>query len=90
MGNVASEINQLRACVDGDAAAFEAIVSKYQSFVCAITYSATGDVDKSEELAYETFVSAWRNLAQLDDMGKFKAWLRCIRFMTSRRPRRCI
>ncbi|HUT30265.1 MAG TPA: sigma-70 family RNA polymerase sigma factor [Sedimentisphaerales bacterium] len=65
----------LKASVRGDTVAFEAIVKEYQSFICAITFSATGDVEKSEELAQETFVSAWKDLGQLKDLSKFRSWL---------------
>ncbi|HUV41190.1 MAG TPA: RNA polymerase sigma factor [Sedimentisphaerales bacterium] len=75
---MANEIELLKASVQGDAAAFETIVKSYQSFICAITYSATGDVGKSEELAQETFLSAWKDLPQLKDLGKFRSWLSSI------------
>jgi len=65
----------LRACIQGNAQAFEVLVNKYQSLVCAITYSGTGRIDTSEELAQETFLLAWRNMRQLQDFGKFQAWL---------------
>ncbi len=51
------------------------IVKKYQSLVCAITFSGTGRTDISEELAQETFVRAWKNLTQLRDQTRFKFWL---------------
>ncbi len=70
-----NEIELLKASMRGDAVAFETIVKNYQSFICAITYSATGDVGKSEELAQETFLSAWKDLAQLKDLNKFRGWL---------------
>ncbi len=70
-----NETALLKASMQGDAVAFESIVKNYQSFICAITYSATGDVSKSEELAQETFLSAWRDLAQLKDLNKFRGWL---------------
>ncbi len=70
-----SDIEILQACIQGNQQAFEQIVSKYQSLVCAITYSGTGCVNRSEELAQETFIMAWKNLAQLRDLGKFQAWL---------------
>jgi len=72
---ISNEVALLQASAEGDAVAFETIVKKYQSFVCAITYSATGDVEKSEDLAQETFTSAWRDLAKLKDLGRFRAWL---------------
>ena len=73
-----NEIELLKASTQGDTVAFEALVKNYQSFICAITYSATGDVGKSEELAQETFLSAWRDLAQFKDLNKFRGWLSSI------------
>ena len=72
---IPNEIEFLKASVKGDTVAFETIVKKYQSFICAITFSATGDVEKSEELAQEAFISAWKGLAQLKDLSKFRSWL---------------
>lgn len=69
------ETELLQACVRGDTEAFGAIVEQYKSLICAITFSATRDVYKSEELAQEAFIMAWKNLAQLKDLGKFRAWL---------------
>ena len=73
--NTLSEIELLKASLRGQTPAFEVIVQKYQSLICAITYSATGSVDKSEELAQEAFVKCWKNLDQLKDLTKFRAWL---------------
>lgn len=70
-----SDIEAIQACIQGNHQAFERLVNKYQSLVCAITYSGTGSVDRSEELAQETFIMAWKNLAQLRDLSKFQAWL---------------
>lgn len=72
---IPDEIEFLKASAKGDIAAFETIVKKYQSFICAITFSATGDVEKSEELAQEAFISAWKDLAQLKDLTKFRSWI---------------
>jgi RNA polymerase sigma factor (sigma-70 family) len=72
---VPDEIEFLKASAKGDAVAFETIVDKYRSFICAITFSATGDVEKSEELAQEAFMSAWKDLAQLKDLTKFRSWI---------------
>ncbi len=70
-----NEIKLLEASIQGNTAAFESIVKKYQSFVCAITYSAIPDVEKSEDMAQETFLHAWNNLSQLKDLQKFRSWL---------------
>ena len=70
-----NEIELLTSSRNGETAAFEVIVKKYQSYICAITFSATGDLGKSEVLAQETFISAWKDLTQLKDLNKFQSWL---------------
>jgi RNA polymerase sigma factor (sigma-70 family) len=65
----------LRASLQGSPKAFGVLVSRYQSLVCTITYSATGSVEQSEEPAQEVFLRAWRSLGQLQDLSKFRAWL---------------
>lgn len=70
-----NEMKLLKSAMEGNTAAFEQIVKKYQSLVCAITFSGTGRVDISEELAQETFLSAWKNLRQLTDPRGFRPWL---------------
>jgi len=69
------ETRLLQSSKTGDTAAFEKIVNRYQSMVCAITFSGTGRVDTSEDLAQETFLRAWKNLGQLKDLAGFRAWL---------------
>jgi len=63
------------ASLSGDRAAFGRIVSRYQSLVCSVTYSATGNLTLSEDVAQETFVTAWRQLADLREPAKLKSWL---------------
>lgn len=62
-------------CLGGDREAFGRIVERYQSLVCALAYSACGDVARSEDLAQETFITAWRQLATLKEPAKLKYWL---------------
>ena len=75
MDYAASESELLRASLAGSKEAFGVLVQRYQSLVCAIAYSATGDIGESEELAQETFLRVWRNLSQLEDLDRFRAWL---------------
>jgi RNA polymerase sigma factor (sigma-70 family) len=71
----ANEVKLLNKCLEGDTKAFEVIIAKYQELVCAITYSGISDVQKSEELAHQTFINAWNKLSQLGDLCKFRPWL---------------
>ena len=59
----------------GDRDAFARIVERYQSLVCALTYSASGNVQASEDLAQVTFITAWSQLKQLREPEKLKSWL---------------
>jgi len=72
---IETDVELIQASVKGNNAAFEGLVAKYQSLVCAITYGATGDIGISEELAQEAFVRAWKDLAQLRELTKFRAWV---------------
>lgn len=61
--------------LEGDQQAYCQIVERYQSVVCSLTYAACGDVQRSEDLAQETFVQAWKHLRDLQDRSKLRAWL---------------
>ncbi len=72
---ITSDTELIRAALQGRHEAFSHLIDKYRALVCAITYSATTDLDKSEELAQKAFITAWKNLAQLRDLTKFRPWL---------------
>lgn len=61
--------------VQGDRDAFGRLVARYQSPVCALAYSACGNISQSEDLAQETFITAWHKLRDLREPEKFKFWL---------------
>ncbi len=61
--------------LSGDRDAFSQIVSRYQSLICSLAYSATGSLGQSEDLAQETFITAWKHLGHLRERDKLRAWL---------------
>ena len=63
------------ATLAGNRDAFSQIVSRYQSLVCSLAYSATGSLGQSEDLAQETFITAWKHLSHLRERDKLRAWL---------------
>jgi RNA polymerase sigma factor (sigma-70 family) len=75
MQDTTTETELLRASLAGGKDAFGRIVERYQPLICAITYSATGDFGRSRQLAQETFIRAYKSLAQLKDLEKFRAYL---------------
>ncbi len=59
----------------GNHDAFGQIVSRYQSLICSLAYSATGSLGQSEDLAQETFITAWKHLRHLREHHKLRSWL---------------
>jgi RNA polymerase sigma factor (sigma-70 family) len=70
-----SDAELVAACRRGDAHAFGAIVERYQRAVCAVAYSHVRDRVLSEDIAQDTFVTAWHRLASLRDDERLPAWL---------------
>lgn len=73
--NPSEDSRLVRSALGGDRRSFEQIVHRYQTLICSITYSGTGDLALSEDLAQETFVVAWRTLGRLREPGSLRAWL---------------
>lgn len=61
--------------IRGDGEAFRTIVARYQALICSLTYSGTGRICRSEEIAQETFVTAWQSLRELREPARLRAWL---------------
>jgi RNA polymerase sigma factor (sigma-70 family) len=74
-GTEATDAQLVSECLLGNRDAFARIVARYQSLVCSLAYSATGCLGQSEDLAQETFITAWKHLRQLNEPGKLRAWL---------------
>src|SRR3954462_13482435 len=61
--------------LSGNRDSFGQIVSRYQSLVCSLAYSATGSLSQSEDVAQDTFIAAWKQLRALHEPEKLRAWL---------------
>ena len=61
--------------LSGDREAFGQIVSRYQLLISSLAYSATGCLGQSEDLAQETFITAWKRLGHLRQQHSLRAWL---------------
>ncbi len=70
-----SDSNLWRLVCQGSAPAFEVLVRRHQSLVCAVAYCACGNLSLSEDLAQETFWTAWRQRTALEQPDRLKAWL---------------
>lgn len=61
--------------LSGDERAFEQLLSKYLPPVYNFIVQLTRDRIVAEDLAQETFIKAWKNLARFDQKRSFKTWL---------------
>jgi RNA polymerase sigma factor (sigma-70 family) len=59
----------------GSREAFGRIVRRYQGMVTGVIYSFCGDFHCSEDLAQDTFISAWKSLSAIDEPEKLAPWL---------------
>lgn len=76
MGNVAmTDAELVEASRRGERDAFGELVSRYQDVVCAVSYSSTGNWALSQDVAQDTFIAAWRQLGQLREVSRLRAWL---------------
>ncbi len=71
----ASDASLVAESLTGNRDAFGQIVARYQTLVCSLAYSATGNLNQSEDLAQDTFLAAWKQLAGLREPHKLRSWL---------------
>ena len=72
------EKDLLRKSARGDAASFGEIVRKYQYLVYAMALQIVKDPAAAQDIAQETFISAFGALKDLRSMEAFPSWLRKI------------
>lgn len=60
---------------EGDRAAFEALVRKYQGAIFSFAYHFFRSPDVAEDIAQETFLRAYRFLGSYDPSRRFLTWL---------------
>lgn len=63
------------AARSGSREAFGTLIERHQQVICAMAYARTGSLAASEDIAQETFLSAWKNLGALRAPENFRGWL---------------
>jgi RNA polymerase sigma-70 factor (ECF subfamily) len=77
---------------DGDLAAFEALVHRYQKRIYQLALRMTRNSGDAEDIAQEVFLTAWRRLPEIQRDAAFSGWLyttatnRCLNLLRKRRP----
>src|SRR6478752_2855185 len=70
-----SDADLVARSLAGDRDAFSCIVSRYQTLICSLAYSRIGNLGQSEDIAQETFITAWKRLRHLREPAKLRSWL---------------
>jgi RNA polymerase sigma-70 factor (ECF subfamily) len=87
----ADDVALVRASQQGDRDAFSLLVSRHASSVLSVTTRMLGPAE-AEDVAQETFVSAYKALPEFQIDSKFSTWLyriavnKCTDLLRTRRP----
>lgn len=66
--------------LQGDAAAFENLVGKYQGRLVAFLWNLLGSGEDARDAAQDAFIQAYVNLGQFDRSRSFRSWLFAIAY----------
>jgi RNA polymerase sigma-70 factor (ECF subfamily) len=83
----------IQRILQGEAPLFAELVERYQSYVFTLAFRFTGNREDAEEVAQDSFVKAYRSLADFRGEAKFSTWLyiivrtSCLTFLRKKRIR---
>ena len=82
----------VRACLDGNRAAFDLIVGRHQRQIYRLCYRFAGNHEDASDLAQDVFIRAYRGLRGFKGDSTFATWLYrigvnvCLNRVAARRP----
>ena len=59
----------------GDAAAFEALVTAHEKMVYNLVYRMVGNTEDAQDISQEVFLKAYRYLARFNRQASFSTWI---------------
>jgi RNA polymerase sigma factor (sigma-70 family) len=68
--------SDVRLAQQGDMQAYSRLIQHCQNVVTSIALAIVKDIDDSEEVAQQVFISAWENLKKLKNSDSFLPWIR--------------
>jgi RNA polymerase sigma-70 factor (ECF subfamily) len=71
----ADDYDIIRQCLDGDADKFSLLVERHKSMLFSVAYRMLGDQDAANDMAQESFISAYVGLGDFHHGSKFSTWL---------------
>ena len=82
----------IRRVLDGETAAFEVLVERYQRVLYTVALRMLGNRDDAKDATQTAFVRAYERLASFDEQYKFFSWIyrilmnECLNLLRGRRP----
>ncbi len=70
-----SDSGLVRLAAEGDVKAFETLITRHRSAAGAYILSRVPNREDAEDIAQETMLAAWRNIAAYNGGSSFKTWL---------------
>jgi RNA polymerase sigma-70 factor (ECF subfamily) len=70
-----TEAGLIERARDGDVAAYEELVRRYQDLAFRVAYTIVGSADEAEDAAQEAFLRAYRALGRFRRGSPFRPWL---------------
>ena len=70
-----NDVELIERILAGDQEAFATLVRKHQKRVHALAWRKVGDFHIAEEIAQDTFLKVYQNLATLKHPQRFAGWL---------------
>jgi RNA polymerase sigma-70 factor, ECF subfamily len=62
-------------CLEGDAAAFDTLVQRYQGILFNVAYRLTANREDARDIAQNAFIKAFERLDSYDPTRKFFSWI---------------
>lgn len=75
VGTAHDDISLVRACKQGDTAAFEELVRRYDRMLFRIAQHVTHNRDDAQDVVQEAFLKVFRKLSQFQENSRFSTWL---------------
>jgi RNA polymerase sigma-70 factor, ECF subfamily len=72
----------------GDSEAYDELYRRHRDRVARVAYLLLGDADQAQDAVQEAFLVGWRDLRNLRDPDRFRAWVTGIAVNMCRRRRR--
>ena len=70
-----SDLELVKRCQEGQAEAFDELVTRYRTRIFAMIYNMVHNVQDAWDLAQESFIKAWKSIKRFRGRSSFYTWM---------------